>query len=46
MSSAALVTWCLFGVAVARFLTSPRALRAFNLSMAALVAASVLLLFV
>lgn len=46
MTIAALVTWCLFGVAVARFLKSPRALRGFNLTMAALVALSVLLLFI
>ena len=45
MAVASLVTWCLFGVTVSRFLTSPRALRVFNLTMAALVALSVLLLF-
>lgn len=45
MTVASLVMWCLFGVTVARFLTSPRALRVFNLTMAALVALSVLLLF-
>jgi threonine/homoserine/homoserine lactone efflux protein len=38
--------WCGFGVAIGRWLESPRALRAFNLSMAALLAASVVALFV
>ena len=37
--------WCGFGVAIGRWLGSPRALRAFNLAMAALLAASVLTLF-
>jgi threonine/homoserine/homoserine lactone efflux protein len=42
----ALVVWCLFGVAIRRLLTSPRALRITNLVLAALVALSVVLLFV
>lgn len=37
--------WCGFGVAIGRWLGSPRALRTFNLAMAALLAASVLTLF-
>ncbi|MCZ7658276.1 MAG: LysE family translocator [Xanthobacteraceae bacterium] len=41
-----LAVWCLFGVAIRRFLASPRALRITNLVMAALVALSVVLLFV
>jgi threonine/homoserine/homoserine lactone efflux protein len=40
-----LVTWCLFGVAIRHFLSSPRALRITNLLMAILVASSVVLLF-
>lgn len=42
----ALVVWCLFGVAIRRFLASPRALRVVNLTLAALVALSVAMLFV
>jgi threonine/homoserine/homoserine lactone efflux protein len=45
MTVGSLVTWCLFGQAVARFLTSPKAARAFNLTMAGLVALSVVMLF-
>ena len=37
--------WCGFGVAIGRLLGSPRALRAFNLGMAALLALSVVTLF-
>lgn len=37
--------WCGFGVAIGRWLESPRALRAFNVAMAALLAASVFALF-
>jgi threonine/homoserine/homoserine lactone efflux protein len=37
--------WCGFGVAIGRFLDSPRALRIFNLTMAALLALSVATLF-
>ena len=42
----ALVVWCLFGVAIRQFLSSPRALRITNLVLAALVALSVVMLFV
>jgi threonine/homoserine/homoserine lactone efflux protein len=42
----ALVVWCLFGVAIRQFLASPRALRITTLTMAALVALSVIMLFV
>ncbi len=41
-----LAVWCLFGVAIRQFLASPRALRITNLVMAALVALSVVMLFV
>ncbi len=41
-----LTVWCLFGVAIRHFLSSPRALRVTNLVMAALVALSVVMLFV
>jgi threonine/homoserine/homoserine lactone efflux protein len=41
-----LVVWCLFGVAIRNFLSSPRALRITNLILAALVALSVVMLFV
>ena len=37
--------WCGFGVAIGRFLDSPRALRIFNLTMAGLLALSVATLF-
>lgn len=37
--------WCGFGVAIGRWLESPRALRRFNLAMAALLAGSVVTLF-
>jgi threonine/homoserine/homoserine lactone efflux protein len=40
-----LAAWCPFGMAIRRFLSSPRALRATNLAMAALLALSVILLF-
>jgi threonine/homoserine/homoserine lactone efflux protein len=40
-----LAAWCAFGMAIRRFLSSPRALRATNLAMAALLALSVILLF-
>jgi threonine/homoserine/homoserine lactone efflux protein len=42
----ALVVWCLFGVAIRQLLSSPRALRIVNLMLAALVALSVVMLFV
>ena len=42
---ASLAAWCAFGMAIRRFLSSPRALRATNLAMAALLALSVVLLF-
>ena len=42
----ALVVWCLFGVAIRAFLSSPRALRITNLLLATLVALSVVMLFV
>lgn len=45
MTVASLVAWCLFGMAIRRFLSSPRALRITNLAMAALLALSVGLLF-
>jgi threonine/homoserine/homoserine lactone efflux protein len=38
--------WCLFGTAIGRLLVSPRALTVFNVSMGALVAASIALLYV
>lgn len=38
--------WCAFGMAIRELIRSPRALRVVNLSLAALVAASVVLLFV
>jgi threonine/homoserine/homoserine lactone efflux protein len=41
-----LTVWCFFGVAIRRFLSSPRALRITNLVMAATVALSVVMLFV
>ena len=41
---ASLAAWCAFGMAIRRFLSSPRALRATNLAMAALLALSVILL--
>ena len=41
-----LALWCLFGVAIAQFMSSPRARRITNLVMAALVALSVVMLFV
>lgn len=40
-----LAAWCAFGMAIRRFLASPRALCATNLAMAALLALSVILLF-
>ena len=40
-----LAAWCAFGMAIRRFLSSPRALRATNLAMAALLALAVVLLF-
>ena len=40
-----LVTWCLFGMAIRSFLKSPRALRITALVMAAVLAASVVMLF-
>jgi threonine/homoserine/homoserine lactone efflux protein len=40
-----LAAWCAFGMAIRRFLSSPRALRLTNLAMAALLALSVVLLF-
>jgi threonine/homoserine/homoserine lactone efflux protein len=43
---ATLVTWCWFGMAIRRLLGSPRVLRAVNLSLAGLLALSVVLLFV
>jgi threonine/homoserine/homoserine lactone efflux protein len=43
---ATLCVWCLFGVAIRRFLSSPRALRITNLVMAATVALSVVMLFI
>jgi threonine/homoserine/homoserine lactone efflux protein len=42
----ALAVWCLFGVAIRQFLASPRARRITNLALAALVALSVVMLFV
>jgi threonine/homoserine/homoserine lactone efflux protein len=44
-TTSSLAVWCLFGVAIRRLLTSPRALRTTNLAMAALVALSVVMLF-
>jgi len=41
----AIPAWALFGVAVSRFLRSERALRIFNLAMAALLVASLVPLF-
>jgi threonine/homoserine/homoserine lactone efflux protein len=46
MTLVSLFVWCLFGMAIRRFLSSPRALRVTSLSMAALLAASVALLFI
>jgi threonine/homoserine/homoserine lactone efflux protein len=46
MTLVSLFVWCLFGMAIRRFLSSPRALRITSLSMAGLLAASVVLLFV
>jgi threonine/homoserine/homoserine lactone efflux protein len=40
-----MVAWCLFGMAIRRLLSSPRALRITNLSLAALLALSVVTLF-
>jgi threonine/homoserine/homoserine lactone efflux protein len=40
-----LLCWCLFGMAIRRFLSSPRALRITNLALAALLALSVVTLF-
>ena len=40
-----LITWCLFGMAIRRLLSSPRALRLVNLALASLLALSVVLLF-
>lgn len=45
MTLASLFVWCLFGMAIRRFLSSPRALRVTSLIMAAMLAASVVLLF-
>lgn len=42
---ATLVTWCLFGMGIKRLLSSPRALRITNLVLAALLALSVVTLF-
>jgi len=42
---ASLTAWCAFGMAIRRLLSSPRALRVTNLAMAALLALSVILLF-
>lgn len=42
---AAIATWCAFGVAIGRLLTSDRALAIFNWSMAALLALSVVAVF-
>jgi threonine/homoserine/homoserine lactone efflux protein len=42
---ATLVTWCLFGMGIKRLLASPRALRITNLVLAALLALSVVTLF-
>jgi threonine/homoserine/homoserine lactone efflux protein len=44
-TTSSLAVWCLFGVAIRRLLTSRRALRTTNLAMAALVALSVVMLF-
>ena len=43
---AAISTWCAFGVAIGRLLTSDRALAIFNLTMAALLALSIVAVFV
>jgi threonine/homoserine/homoserine lactone efflux protein len=43
---AAITTWCAFGVAIGRLLTSDRALAAFNWSMAGLLALSVVAAFI
>ncbi|MGI9481901.1 MAG: LysE family translocator [Hyphomicrobiales bacterium] len=42
----ACAAWCLFGTAIARFLTSPWRLKVFNTSMALLLAGSVILLYI
>jgi len=39
-------SWCLFGALIGRWLTSPRALMVFNGSMAALIVASIALLYI
>jgi threonine/homoserine/homoserine lactone efflux protein len=41
-----LALWCLFGVAIAKFISSPRARRTVNVVMAGLVALSVVMLFI
>lgn len=46
MTVSSLCVWCLFGVAIRRLLESPRALRITNLVMGALIALSVVMLFV
>ncbi|PLX33285.1 MAG: hypothetical protein C0605_16635 [Hyphomicrobiales bacterium] len=43
---ASITTWCLFGMAISRLLRTDRALRIFNITMAVLLAGSVILLFV
>ena len=43
---ATLVTWCGFGMGIRRLLAAPRALRAVNLTLAVLLALSVVLLFI
>ncbi len=39
-------SWCLFGTLIGRLLTSPRALMIFNVSMSALIVASIALLYI
>ncbi len=46
ISIPALCIWCLFGTAIRGVLSSPSALRAFNLSMGLLLAASIVLLYI
>ena len=45
VSFASITTWCLFGTAIGQFLTSARALRIFNLTMAGALVASIALIF-
>ena len=45
VSFSSISTWCLFGTAIGHLLKSPRALKLFNLSMAAALIASIALIF-